>query len=260
MPAPKNKFKHALKEGRQLVGFWMSLANPYTAELCAGAGYDFLTFDGEHSPTDIPIFLSLLQAVAPYSAPAVVRPPIGETYMIKQLLDLGAQNILIPIVETADEAKRLVEAVRYPPRGVRGVAGSTRAARFGHIADYLATADEEICLLLQVETRKGFDNFDAILAVEGFDGVFIGPSDTAAALGHLGNPMHPDVQSFIEECIVRIRQAGKAAGSLMVNEPAARRYIELGAQFVSVGTDLGILTSGVQGLAERFGVRKALPV
>ena len=256
MPAPKNKFKQALKDGQQLIGFWMSLASPYTAEVCASTGYDFLTVDGEHSPVDMPIFLSLLQAVAPYGAPPVVRPPIGETYMIKQLLDMGAQNILIPIVETADQAKRLVEAVRYPPRGVRGVAAATRAARFGTIPDYLATADDEICLLLQVETRKGFDNFDAILAVEGYDGVFIGPSDTAAALGHLGNPMHPDVQKAIEESIIAIRQAGKAPGSLMVNEPAARRYLELGAQFVSVGTDLGILAGGVQSLAERFGVRR----
>ena len=260
MPAPHNAFKQAMKDGKQLVGFWMSLGNPYTAELCAGSGYDFLTFDGEHCPIDIPIFLNLLQAVAPYRAPAVVRPPIGETYMIKQLLDLGAQNILIPIVETAEQAKRLVEAVRYPPRGIRGVAGAPRAARYGHISDYLKTADEQVCLLLQIETRKGFDNFDAILAVEGFDGVFIGPSDTAAALGHLGNPMHPDVQKFIEECIVRIRQAGKAPGSLMVNEPAARRYLELGAQFVSVGTDIGILSQGVNALADRFGVRKPLPL
>ena len=259
MPAPKNTFKQALKDGKKLIGFWMSLGNPYTAEACACAGYDFLTFDGEHAPIDVPIFLSMLQAVAPYRTPVVVRPPVGETYMIKQLLDMGAQNILIPIVETAEQAKRLVEAVRYPPRGVRGVAGATRAARFGTTTDYLQTADEEICLMLQVETRKGFDNFDEILAVEGYDGVFIGPSDTAAALGHLGNPMHPDVQTFIDECIVRIVQAGKAPGSLMANEAAARRYIDLGAQFTSVGTDLGILTSGVQGLADRFGVRRPPP-
>ncbi len=256
MPAPKNLFKAAMKAGEQQIGFWMSFGNPYTAELCAGAGYDFLVFDGEHSPVDIPIFISLLQAVSAYGGVPIVRPPVGETHGIKQLLDIGAQNILIPIVETAEQARRLVEAVRYPPRGIRGVASSTRAARFGHIPDYLATADEEICLLLQVETRKGLDNLDAILAVEGFDGVFIGPSDTAAALGHLGNPMHPDVQKVIEDCIIRIRQAGKAPGSLMVNEAIARRYLELGAQFVSVGTDVGILVQGVQGLADRFGVRR----
>lgn len=257
MPAPKNEFKAALAAKKAQVGFWLALANPYTAELCAGAGFDFLVFDGEHAPNDVPIILSQLQAVAPYGAAPVVRPPIGETYMIKQLLDIGAQNILVPIIETAEEAEQMVKAVRYPPHGVRGVATLTRASRFGHIPDYLATANDQVCLLLQVETRKGLDNLDAILKVEGVDGIFIGPSDTAAALGHLGNPGHPDVQAVIEDCLKRILAAGKAPGILMVNEDLAKRYLELGALFVAVGTDVGALVQGVSGSAKRFGVQRA---
>lgn len=256
MPAPVNSFKAALKAGKPQVGFWLSLANPYTAELCACAGFDFLVFDGEHSPNDIPLLLSQLQAVAPYGAVPVVRPPIGETHLIKQVLDIGAQNVLVPIVETKEQAEQLVAAVRYPPRGVRGVAAVTRASRFGFLPDYATTADEQVCLLVQVETKKGLENLDAITAVDGVDGVFIGPSDTAAALGHLGNPGHPDVQAVIEDGIARILKGGKAPGILMTNEKLAKRYLELGALFVAVGTDAGALAQGVQGFAERFGVRR----
>ncbi|MBM3608483.1 MAG: 4-hydroxy-2-oxoheptanedioate aldolase [Alphaproteobacteria bacterium] len=256
MPAPFNAFKKALKEGKPQIGFWLALASPYSAELCAGAGYDFLVFDGEHAPNDVPVMLSQLQAVAPYGAAPVARPQVGETWLIKQYLDIGAQNILVPIVETREQAQQLVSAVRYPPRGVRGVATLTRASRFGHIPDYLATADEQICLMLQVETQKGLANLDEIISVDGVDGVFIGPSDTAAACGHLGNPGHADVQKVIEDALVHIRKAGKAPGVLMVNEELARRYLELGALFVAVGTDVGILIQGAQGLAQRFGVKR----
>lgn len=256
MPAPRNRFKAALAAKQAQVGFWLALANPYTAELCAGAGYDFLVFDGEHAPNDVPILMAQLQAVAPYGAAAVLRPPIGQTHLIKQFLDIGAQTVLVPIIETAEEAAAMVAAVHYPPRGVRGVATLTRASKFGHIPDYLATAGDEICLLLQVETRRGLDNLDEILKVDGVDGIFIGPSDTAAALGHLGNPGHPEVQAVIEDAIKRIAAAGKAPGILMVNEQLAKRYLELGALFVAVGTDVGVLVQGTQGLAERFGVRR----
>ena len=256
MPAPVNSFKAALKAKQPQVGFWLALANPYTAELCAGAGFDFLVFDGEHAPNDVPILLSQLQAVAPYGAAPVLRPPVGQTHLIKQFLDIGGQNILVPIIETAEQAAEMVAAVRYPPNGVRGVATLTRASRFGHISDYLATADEQICLMLQVETKRGLENLDEILKVDGVDGIFIGPSDTAAALGHLGNPGHPDVQAVIEDCFRRILAAGRAPGVLMVNEETAKRYLELGALFVAVGTDVGVLMQGVSGIAERFGVRR----
>lgn len=258
MPAPVNTFKAALAAKQPQIGFWLALANSYSAELCAGTGFDYLVFDGEHAPNDVPILLSQLQAVAPYGAAAVVRPPIGQTHLIKQFLDIGAQTILVPIVESAQQAKELVEAVRYPPHGVRGVATLTRASRFGHIPDYLTTANDQICLLLQVETRKGLDNLDEILEVDGVDGIFIGPSDTSAALGHLGNTGHPEVQSVIEDCIKRIKEAGKAPGILMVNEDLAKRYLELGALFVAVGTDVGVLVQGAQGLASRFGVRRPI--
>ena len=257
MPAPENRFKHALAAGKSQIGFWLALANPYTAELCAGAGYDFLVLDGEHAPNDGPLLLAQLQAIAPYGAAPVARPPIGESWIVKQLLDIGAQTILVPMVETREQAEQLVAAVRYPPRGVRGVATLTRASRFGHIPDYLASADAQICLLLQVETLRGLENLDQIASVDGVDGVFIGPSDTAAALGHLGDPGHREVQAVIEDAIGRIGAAGKAPGILMVNETLARRYLDLGALFVAVGTDVGVLTQGVQGLADRFGVRRA---
>lgn len=256
MPAPVNKFKAALAAKKAQTGFWLALANPYTAELCAGAGFDFLVFDGEHAPNDVPILLSQLQAVAPYGAAPVLRPPVGQTHLIKQFLDIGAQNILVPIIETAEQAEQMVAAVRYPPRGVRGVATLTRASRFGHIPDYLATADDQVCLMLQVETKLGLENLDEILKVDGVDGIFIGPSDTAAALGHLGNPGHPEVQAVMEDCFKRILAAGSAPGVLMVNEELAKRYLELGALFVAVGTDVGALVQGVSGIADRFGVRR----
>lgn len=253
MSAPTNPFKSNLRAGKFQLGLWLGLANAYTAELCADAGFDWLLIDGEHSPNDLRTILSQLQAVAPYPSHPIVRPPIGETYIIKQLLDIGAQTLLIPMVETAAQAKDLVAAVRYPPQGVRGVGSAlARVSRFNRIPNYLATAADEICLLVQVESRRGVENIEAIAAVEGVDGVFIGPSDLAAALGHLGDPAHREVQAVIEQGIARILAAGKAVGILTADETLARRYIALGALFVAVGTDVGLLAKSTQSLADRF--------
>lgn len=252
MRAQANGFKAALREGRAQIGLWVALANPLSAELVAGAGFDFLVIDGEHAPNDIRSILAQLQAVAASGCHAMVRPPVGETHLIKQVLDIGAQTVLVPIVETVQQTQALVAAMRYPPQGVRGVATLTRAAQFGRTVDYLRTANEEVCLLVQVETRRGLDNLDAIAAVEGVDGVFIGPSDLAAALEHLGDPMHPDVVAVIEDAMARIKRAGKAPGILMANEALARRCLELGALFVAVGSDATLLALGANALALKY--------
>jgi 4-hydroxy-2-oxoheptanedioate aldolase len=252
MQLPVNKFKQRLATEQQ-IGLWVGLANPYSAELAANAGFDWLLFDGEHAPNDVRSLLAQLQAVAPYPSSAVVRPVVGDTAMIKQLLDIGAQTLLVPMVDTAEQARELVRAMRYPPLGIRGVgAALARASRWNNIPDYLARADEEMCLLVQIETQTGLANLDEIAAVEGVDGVFIGPADLSASMGHRGNPGHPEVQAVIEDMIGRIRHAGKAAGILIADEKLAKRYLELGCAFVAVGVDTSILMRALTALATRF--------
>lgn len=247
-----NTFKQALAAGRQQIGLWHGLASPYTAEICAGAGFDWLLFDGEHSPTDIPLLLAQIQAVSGTGAHAVGRPPFGEPWLIKQYLDIGFQTLLIPMVDTAAQAERLVRACRYPPEGIRGVAMS-RASRWGRNRDYFAEAAQETCLLVQVETRAAMAAVEDIAAVEGVDGVFIGPADLSASLGHPGQPNHPEVAAEIERAVRAILAAGKAPGILMADVALARRYLELGCLFVAVGTDMGLLARGTDALAVEFG-------
>lgn len=254
MPAPTNSFKRALKAGQAQIGLWLGLANSYTAELCAGAGFDWLLIDGEHAPNDIPSILAQLQAIQRASGSHVaVRVPIGETWLIKQVLDLGAQTILVPMVETAEQARALVRAVRYPPNGVRGVgAALARASAFNRIPDYLQSADEEICLLLQIESRAGLTALEEIASVEGVDGVFVGPADLAADMGFLGRPGGAEVQTAVEDALGRIQACGKAAGILTSDNALARRYLELGATFVAVGSDVGLLVSASSALLKQF--------
>ncbi|MBC3421932.1 MULTISPECIES: 4-hydroxy-2-oxoheptanedioate aldolase [Pseudomonas] len=257
MEMPINHFKQRLRNGKPQIGLWLGLADAYCAELAANAGFDWLLIDGEHAPNDLRGMLSQLQAVAPYSSQAVIRPVIGDTALIKQVLDLGAQTLLVPMVESAEQARQLVRAVHYPPSGIRGVGSAlARASRWNSIPGYLDLADEQMCLLVQIENKEGLANLDEILSVEGVDGVFIGPADLSAALGHRGNPGHPEVQAIIEDAIVRIGKAGKAAGILSADEKLARRYIELGAAFVAVGVDTTVLMRGLQTLASKF---KELP-
>lgn len=255
----QNPFKTALREGRPQIGLWQGLANPYTAEICAGAGFDWLLFDGEHAPNDVPTLLSQLQAIGGLPVNAVARPPVGEPWIIKQYLDLGFSNLLVPLVETPDQAEGLVRTVRYPPEGIRGVgAALARAARWNRLGDYLQWANDQICLLLQVETRAGLENLAAIASTEGVDGVFIGPADLSAALGHRGDPGHPEVQTAVETAIAQVQAAGKAAGILTSDEALARRYLDLGCLFVAVGNDVSLLTKAADTLAARFG-RNAAP-
>ncbi|MDE1569013.1 4-hydroxy-2-oxoheptanedioate aldolase [Aquabacter sp. P-9] len=242
MPAPTNRFKAALAEGRTLTGLWLALANAYTAEICAGAGYDWLLVDGEHAPNHIQSLVAQLQVLEGGPSAAIVRPPVGETWMIKQLLDIGAQTLLIPMVESGAQAQTLVKAVRYPPHGVRGIgAALARASDFNRVTDYLVTADAEICLLLQVESRAGVAAIDDICAVDGVDGVFVGPADLAADLGFLGRPGAPEVVAAVEGAIARIRANGKPAGVLTSDPALAQRYHAAGATFIAIGTDVGLL-------------------
>jgi 4-hydroxy-2-oxoheptanedioate aldolase len=252
MDLPVNEFKKALLAGRQQIGLWVSLASAYGTELVAGSGFDWLLFDGEHSPNDPTTILPQLQAAAPYPVSAIVRPAWNDKVLIKRYLDVGAQSLLIPYVQNEEEAVAAVESIRFPPRGVRGVAGLTRATRFGRIGDYAKRAEEELCLLVQIETRQGLDNLEKIARTDGIDGVFIGPADLAAGLGHLGEQGHPEVQAAIHDAIKRIKACGKPAGILTPDEATARRYIEWGTTFTAVGLDAGILARESEKLAAKF--------
>jgi 4-hydroxy-2-oxoheptanedioate aldolase len=258
MDMPINTFKQRLQAGEAQIGLWLGLADATCAELAANAGFDWLLLDGEHAPNDLRGLLGQLQAIAPYSREAggsqpIIRPPVGDAVLIKQLLDIGAQTLLVPMVESAKQAADLVSAMHYPPKGIRGVGSAlARASRWNSIPDYLNLADAQMCLLVQIENLEGLANLDAIAAVDGVDGVFIGPADLSAAMNHRGNPGHPDVQAAIEDAIARIQKAGKAAGILSADEQLARRYIELGATFVAVGVDTTVLMRGLQSLAGKF--------
>lgn len=249
-----NEFKVALQSGQPQIGLWLGLADPYSAEICAGAGFDWFLIDGEHAPNDVRSTLSILQTLASYPVAPVVRPPVGHTHLIKQYLDLGVQTLLVPMIDTAEQARAAVSATRYPPQGVRGVGSAlARASRWNGIPDYLRRADAEICLLIQAETKAALDNLDELLAVEGVDGVFIGPADLSASLGHLGQPGHPAVLAAIEDAIRRIVAAGKAAGILSSDVNQAKRYLELGATFIAVGVDTALLAAATRNLAAQFG-------
>lgn len=253
MPAPQNTFKSALEKHEKQIGLWLGLANAYTAEICAGAGFDWLVVDGEHAPNDLPLMVAQLQAIAASDVRSVVRAPIGETWIIKQLLDIGAQTILVPMVESAPQARDLVRAVNYPPKGIRGVgAAMARASAFNRIPDYLTTANAEVCLLVQLESQVGLAALEEIAAVEGVDGIFIGPSDLAADMGYLGRPGEPAVQAAVEDGIARILKAGKPAGILTADTSLATRYLELGASFVAVGTDVTLFSQATSALAAKF--------
>lgn len=253
MDMPINRFKQRLCRGETQIGLWLGLADAYCTELAANAGFDWLLIDGEHAPNDLCGMLGQLQAIAPYASQAIIRPVVGDSALIKQLLDIGAQTLLVPMVESAQQARELVRAMHYPPQGIRGVGSAlARASRWNSIAGYLDQADTQMCLLVQIENLEGLANLEAIAQVEGVDGVFIGPADLSASMGYRGNPGHPAVQAAIEDAIARVRQAGKAAGILSADQALARRYIELGAAFVAVGVDTTVLMRGLQSLAATF--------
>jgi 4-hydroxy-2-oxoheptanedioate aldolase len=252
MKLPENRFKRALAQGRQQIGLWCSLPGSYAAEAVAGSGFDWLLLDTEHSPGDVLSVLPQLQAVAPYDVSPVVRPANNDTVLIKRFLDIGAQTLLIPYVQSQEEARAAVAAMRYPPEGVRGVSGLTRATRFGRVEDYARRAAEELCLLVQIETRQALERLEAIAGVDGVDGVFIGPADLAASLGHPGSPGHPEVVAAVEDAVRRLEACGKPAGILTPDTSFAKRCIELGTTFTAVGIDVGVLARGTEAIARQF--------
>lgn len=252
MMLPGNRFKRGLKEGRQQIGLWNSIPGSLVAELLATCGYDWVVIDTEHAVTDIPDTLAMMQAMAPYRTHAVVRPASNDTVMIKRLLDLGAQTLIIPYVQNADEARAAVAAIRYAPRGVRGMAGLTRATVFGTVVNYPQRAEDELCLILQVETAEAMARIPEIAAVDGVDGLFIGPADLAASMGHAGNLSHPDVVAAIEAGIKAIRAAGKPAGILTLDPVFAQRCMEWGTTFTAVGMDIALLAQAARVLSDRF--------
>jgi len=249
-----NAFKTRLLAGEPQIGLWLSIPSAFTAEICATAGFDWLLLDGEHTPSDIQTVLSQLQAIGgyPHSHP-IARPVIGDPVLIKQLLDVGVQTLLIPMVDDATQAAELVRATRYPPHGFRGVGyGTARVSRWDLRTDYPSVADDEVCLLVQAETKTAISHLDEICAVPGIDGVFLGSADLAAAYGHLGNPAHPTVQAVIEQGIATILKHGKAPGILTPDETLAKNYLSLGAKFVAVGLEARVLARGVRELRGRF--------
>jgi len=249
---PINTFKRALGEGRLQIGLWSSLASHIATEITAGSGFDWLLIDTEHAPNDVATVHQQLQAMQGSTTAAVVRPAWNDAVLFKRLLDIGVQSLLVPFVQTADEATRAVAATRYPPRGIRGVATTTRAGRYGRVKDYLVRAHEEICVVVQIETRVALANLEAIAGVDGVDGLFIGPSDLAADMGHLGDNGHAEVRAAIDDAIERIRKCGKAAGILAPIDADARRWIDAGCRFVAVGSDTGVLARQTESLAAKF--------
>jgi len=245
----ENTFKKRLLAGETLIGLWSSLCSPLAAEALADAGFDWMLVDTEHSPIDVAGVMPILQAASHGSASLAVRPAWNDKVLIKRLLDIGAQTLLVPFVETAEEAAAAVQAARYPGQGVRGVAGSTRASRFGRAKEYFEVANGEICLLVQLETGQALTQLTDIAAVEGVDGVFIGPSDLAASMGHLGDPSHPEVQSALKSAVKTLNSIGKPAGILATTAADAKRYRDWGYRFVAAGVDMGLLIKAADGLA-----------
>jgi 4-hydroxy-2-oxoheptanedioate aldolase len=252
MEMPVNRFKQALQAKHPQIGLWCSLCSNIAAEIVAGAGFDWVLLDTEHAPNELPIVQTQLQALMESDTTPVVRVAWNDMVLIKRVLDLGAQSLLIPFVQNADEAKRAVAATRYPPHGVRGVSTSMRANRYARVKDYHKQATAQICVLVQVETRAALGNLDAILAVEGVDGVFIGPQDLAADFGQLANSADPTVQAAIVDAFARIRKAGKAPGIVSGIEGEARKFLDAGGLFVAVGSDQNLLARGSDALVEKF--------
>ncbi|MDH6677392.1 4-hydroxy-2-oxoheptanedioate aldolase [Rhodococcus sp. LBL1] len=262
-PTPQNLFKQRLMAGEQQIGLWSVLANGYTAELLAGSGYDWLLIDAEHGPNDLRSVLQQLQGIAAAGAvlgidiaelsQPVVRLPHGDTVLIKQYLEIGVRNLMIPMVDTPEQAAALVRAVRYPPHGVRGMGSALgRSSRWGRLNDYVEASDENVCLIVQVETRTALDNIEAIAALDGVDGILLGPADLAADLGHRDRRDHPEVIEALHRAIDAIRRAGKPAGIMLTDVEATQEWLRQGITFAGVGVDSSLLVHAADDLLHRF--------
>ncbi|WP_341914770.1 2-dehydro-3-deoxyglucarate aldolase [Polaromonas sp. YR568] len=247
-----NSFKRDLRAGKTLIGCWSSLSNAITTEVLGVAGFDWILLDGEHSPNDVATFIPQLMALKDSPSAPVVRPSSNNEVEIKRLLDAGFYNFLVPFVESVDEAKRAVSATRYPPEGIRGVSVSQRSNRYGTVPDYFKSINEHICVMVQIESRAGVAAARDIAALDGVDCIFVGPSDLAAGLGHLGNAGHPEVQAAIAAVFADAKACGKPTGILAPVEADARRYMAMGATFVAVGSDLGVFRGATQALRDKY--------
>jgi 2,4-dihydroxyhept-2-ene-1,7-dioic acid aldolase len=252
MKLPVNSFKQAIKAGKFQLGMWSILSSHITVEILAGAGFDWLVLDTEHAPNDLTDVYSQLQACKGGTATPIVRVPWNDMVTIKRYLDIGAHSLMIPSIESGEEARNAVAYTRYPPKGVRGYSGAPRASMFGRIKDYPHVCEEEICVILQIETRKGLENLEEIARTDGVDALFIGPGDLSAALGHIHDTKHPEVLAAIEDAFKRIKACGKPAGILCPDETLARKYIEMGFTFVAVGSDQAMLARGSEALAAKY--------
>ena len=259
MDVPANHFKRAIKSGRSQIGLWCSLASNISVEIVAGSGFDWLLLDTEHSPNELPMVYSQLQAVMENRVQPIVRPPWNDQVMIKRFLDAGVQTLLVPMIQTVEEAEQAVASTRYPPRGVRGFASASRSSRFGRVKDYHTRCEEEICVLVQIETRLGLDNLEAIAGVEGVDGVFIGPGDLSAGLGYLGDQGNPAMVAVYDDAIAPDQGCRQGAGL-----PDRRRGVgpalhraglpvhRRGRRFRHPGARLGAARGQVQEFAARL--------
>ncbi|QFS82541.1 4-hydroxy-2-oxo-heptane-1,7-dioate aldolase [Roseivivax sp. THAF40] len=253
MDLPRNLFKARLKAGTQQIGMWNMIGGNTVPEMLAGAGYDWVLVDCEHAPVDTLDVLPALQAIGQYpDVSAVVRPAANDPVLFKRLLDIGAQTLLVPYVQSAEEARAAVSAMRYGPRGIRGMAGAMRATRYGRVTDYFTRAEEELCLILQVETQAGVDALDEIAAVDGVDGIFIGPADLSASMGYPGQLGHPEVRATIDDVIRRLQALGMPSGILSLDPDEAAQFMALGTRFTAVGIDLTLLTQAAAQLRQRF--------
>jgi 4-hydroxy-2-oxoheptanedioate aldolase len=252
MNLPPNAFKQALRSGRPQIGLWSSLCSNIAVEAISRSGFDWTLIDTEHAPNELPTVIAQLQALGTSTTVPVVRPAWNDLVLIKRLLDAGAHNLLVPYVQTADEARAAVAATRYPPEGLRGVASGHRSNNFGRIKDYYQRINDEICVIVQLETPRALSNLEAIAAIDGVDGLFIGPSDLSASMGHRGNPTHPEVRAAIEDAFRRIKKSGKAPGILTFVEADARHWLSLGAIVVAVGSDVNLLVRHADELAAKF--------
>ncbi len=257
MPVPKNRLKAALAAGERQMGLWIAMGHATSAEIASRAGFDWCLIDGEHAPNEVPLMLEQLRAMGAGSATPVVRLPVGDPVLVKRTLDLGVQSLLIPMVDTPEQAEAMVRATRYPPDGVRGVgAAMARAGDFGAITDVVTTANAQICLFVQAESREAIDNIEAIAAIDGVDGIFVGPADLAADMGFPGQPGAPEVEEVIRGAIGRIAAAGKTAGIIAFDPAKCAQWVDAGAQFVAVGGDVSILARGIRAAAKAAGEMK----
>ena len=252
MDLPVNRFKARLATGEAQYGLWSTIPEPTAVEALAGAGFDWMVLDTEHTPVEVSAVLPLLQAMAPYPTSPVVRPCVNDTALIKRHLDQGAQTLLVPLIQSRAEAEAAVAAMRYPPRGLRGVAGTMRAARYGRIAGYHARADAELCLILQVETALAVSRLEEIAATDGVDAIFIGPADLAASMGHRGGAGHPEVRTAVLDAVARLKRIGVPAGLLIQDAGFARDAVAAGASFVALAVDMALLVRAADDLIARF--------